>query len=480
MKDLKKFLAFDLGASSGCAIVGLLDGEKLTLDEIHRFPNEYVKVQGSMYWDILRLFLEIKRGLALFAKKYGTGLDGIGIDTWGMDFSLFDKEEALIGNPYHYRDRRTEGVVEKISSVIDRYEIYKTTGCKLARINTISQLYSMVEDNSPQLRMADFLLMMPGTLNYFLTGKRCEEYTVITPTCLYDVRENGLALPFFEKLDIRTAIMPKVVPSGTIIGELLSEVGEEVGLGKVPVIAPACHDSASAAVAIPTTEGKNWAYLSAGTWFNLGVETPAPLINRQAFEYNVDNIGAPGGKFIARIATTGLWIIQKCKDSWEREGESLDYGQMNHLARTASPSPILIDFDADIFVNPADMSGAIVRYCKKVGKRPPESKAAMIRVILESLAVKCKETLRKIENLRENPIENVYIVGGGAQNTFLCQLIANATGKNVTAGPVEATAIGNILMQAIATGCIESITEARRIVKSSFKIQHYYPGESKV
>jgi len=476
METSKKFLAFDLGASNGRVIAGIFQGKELILDEIHRFPNEYVEVRGNIYWDVLRLFFEIKKGLSLFTKKYGADLDGIGIDTWGMDFALFDKNGNLIGNPHHYRDRRTEGIVEEISSLIDEYRIYEATGSQLSSISTISQLYSMVKNNSPQLKIANFFLMMPGTFNYFLTGEKIEEYTAMTPTCLYNIREDAPAISLFEKLNIPTKIVPTIIKPGTIIGDLLSKIREEVGLGKVPVIAPASHDSASAAVAVPANGSENWAYLSAGTWFNFGIETPTPIINRKSYEFNIDNMGAAFGKFIARIAITGLWVIQKCKESWDKQGEVLDYKQMTRLAESAKPPATLIDVEDEIFINPPDMPKAIIQYCKKADKKISKDKGAIVRIVLESLAVKCKEIVEKIESLKKEPIETLYVVGGGAQNKFLNQLIANVTRKTVVAGPVEATAVGNIVVQAIGTGYINSISEARGIIRSSFEIQEYYPG----
>ncbi len=475
MNGPKKFLAFDIGASGGRAVVGIFDEGRLILDEIHRFPNEYVEVHGSIHWDILGLFLEIKRGLALSAKKYGADLDGIGVDAWALDFALFDKKGDLIGNPHHYRDRRTKGITEEISSLIDRYEIYTISGCQLTPMSTISQLYSMIKDDSSQLRIADYFLMMPGMINYFLTGERVEEYTIMTPTCLYDIREDGPATSFLKKLNIPIRIMPKVIRPGTIIGQLLPEIREEVGLGKVPVVAPAAHDTASAAIAVPATSTENWAFLSSGTWFVLGIETPKPITTRKSYELDIDNTGTAGGKFIARANATGLWIIQKCREFWRRQGKTLDYEQVTELAESARPSRVFIDFDDEVFLNPVDMPRAIIEYCTRTGQRIPEDKGTMIRMVLESLALKCKEMLKKIESVTEKSTEILYLIGGGTQNKLLNQLVATATERTIITGPTEAAAIGNIAMQSIGTGHLRSIDEARHVIRSSFQAQVYYP-----
>jgi sugar (pentulose or hexulose) kinase len=431
--------------------------------------------QNSIHWDVLRLFFEIKKGLSLFVKKYGDNLDGIGIDTWGLDFGLFDKDGHLLGNPYHYRDKRTEGIVEEVADIIDPYRIYEITGMRLEPIITLCQLYSMVKSDSSLLETAEFLLMMPGIFNYFLTGEKLEEYTILSPSCLYDIREDAFATEFLRKLSIPEKLMPRVIKPGTITGNLLPEVSKEVGLGKVPVVAPACHDTASAVVAVPAVDKTNWAFISSGTWSVVGIETPEPLIDKESFHSNIVNEGTAGRKFIAVSNISGLWIIQECRKAWQRQGETLDWPHMIRLAGFAKPSTAFIDTDDKAFVNPPDMPGAIIEYCRKTNQKVSEDKGTIIRIALESLALKYKKTLEKIEKLKGESVEVLHIVGGGTQNKFLNQLTADATGKTVLAGPIEATAIGNIVMQAIGTGYLKSIDEARRIIRSSFEIETYCP-----
>lgn len=469
----KKFLAFDLGASNGRAVVGIFNKGRLTLDEIHRFPNEYITIHGSIYWDILRLFNEIKRGLALYVKKYGPDLNGVGIDTWGVDFALLDRNGNLIGNPYTYRDKRTQGVVEEITRLIDKYQIYKTTGAQLVPISTLCQLYSLAKNNFQQLETAVKLLMMPGILNYFLTGEKFDEYTIFTPTCLYDIKKNDLSRTFLDKLNIPVKIMPQIVEPGTVIGTILPAILEEVGLRNVSVIAPATHDTASATVAVPAVYGEDWAFLSSGTWSVLGIENTQPLLSPESYELNITNAGTAGKKFISVINVTGLWLLEESKKKWHKQGKELNYSQMIGLAQKANSATAFINPDDNIFLNPINMPEAIIEYCRKTGQKVPEDKGTIIRVIFESLALKYKENLDKIEKLTGKKIKFLHIVGGGAQNKFLNQLIADITGKTVTAGPVEATAIGNIIMQAVAMGDINSINEARKIVNESFRIEIY-------
>ena len=475
METSRKFLSFDLGASGGRAVAGIFRDGKLELEEVHRFPNEPVKVHQSIYWDVLGLFSEIKKGLALFTKRYGKSLDGIGVDTWGVDFGLFDKDGRLLENPHHYRDRRTEGIEKEIAGIIGPYQVYQSTGMTLVPISTLCQLYSLVKDHSPILEIADYLLMMPGIFNFFLTGEKAEEYTVITPSCLYDINENAFASRFLDKLRIPLRIMPRVVEAGTVVGNLLPEISQEVGLGRVPVIAPACHDTASASVAVPAVENDSWAFISSGTWSVVGIEVSTPIINRESFRFGLVNEGAAGGKFIAVSNITGLWILQECKRIWEKEGEKLDWPAIVRLGETAEPFTAFIDPDDRAFVHPPDMPRAIIEYCRNTGQKMPKDRGTIIRIALESLALKYRDTLRKIERLQGKPIKVIHIVGGGTQNKLLNQLTADATGKTVLAGPVEATAIGNIVMQAIGAGYLRSVEEAREIIKSSFEIETYYP-----
>lgn len=475
MKTTKKYLAFDLGASGGRAVAGTFRDGILALEEIHRFPNDPLEVNGSVRWDVTRLFSEIKKGLAVFSKKYGRSLDGIGLDTWGVDFGLFDKGGNLLENPHHYRDKRTEGMVDDIAGKIDPYRFYETTGMLLSPILTLCQLYSMVKSRSPLLEKAESLLMMPGIFNYFLTGEKAEEYTIFSASGLYDARKNARADEFLKRLSIPGKIMPRLVKPGTIVGKLSPEISEEAGLGDVPVVAPACHDTASAAAAVPASNKNNWAFISSGTWSVVGIETGEPIINKKSFQHNICNEGAVAGKMIAVANITGLWIVQQCKKAWNNAGQKWDWPGMIKKAQSAQPFTAFIDPDHKAFGNPPDMPGAIREYCKNTGQKVPEDEGTVIRIALESLALKYKKALEQIESLQGKAIDVLNIVGGGTRNKLLNQLTADATGKTVLAGPVEATAIGNIMMQAIGTGYIKSIDEARGIIRSSFEIETYSP-----
>ena len=475
MKASRKFLAFDIGASNGKTLLGKFDGETLNCEEIHHFLNEPVRLHDNLYWDILKLFAEVKKGLGLSAKKYGGDLSGIGIDTWGVDFGLLDGKGELIGNPYHYRDKRTEGMVEEINKILGGYEIYKTTGVRLVPINTICQLYSMVRHNSPQLKIADALLMIPCLLNYFLSGEALQEDSIITTTGLYDIHENTLTEDFFRKLGIPVGIMGKIVEPGTIIGNLKTGVREETGLGAVLITLPATHDTASAVVSIPADGKREWAFLSCGTWSVLGTETEKPVTTKKGYELNITNAATAEGKYMARTNITGLWLVQECKRIWDKKGENLSYPDLVNLARKAQPFFSFIDVDDRAFVNPPNMPRAIISYCRNTGQRPPQDKAGIIRLVLESMAFKYKTVLRNLERLTGKRFEILHLVGGGAQNQLLCQFTANALGVPVLAGPYEATALGNILMQMKAIGTIDSVSQGRAILRKSVNLVEYTP-----
>lgn len=478
MKKTKEFLAFDIGASNGKAILGRFNGRTLSCEEVHRFLNEPVALHGSLYWDILKLFAEVKKGLGLYAKKHGGGLSSVGIDTWGVDFGLLDRRGELIGNPYHYRDRRTEGMVEEITGKLGGYEMYSTTGARLAPIDTICQLYSMVRHSSPQLEIAETFLMIPCLLNYFLSGKKIQEHANMTTTGLYDIHRNTPAKDFFRKLGIPAGIMGKVAEPGTIVGNLKTDIREETGFGVVPVAAPATHDTASAVVSIPAEEKRKWAFLSCGTWSVIGVETKKPITTRKSYELNMVNATTAEGKYMPRINITGLWIIQECKRIWDKKGTILGYPDLVNLARKARPFSSFIDVDDRAFVNPVNMPETIIAYCRNTGQRPPEDKASIVRLVLESIAFKYKTVLKNLERLTGEKFEVLHMVGGGAQNQLLCQFTAAALGIRVIAGPYEATALGNILMQMKATGTIDSVSQGRAILRRSVNLIEYKPEDT--
>jgi len=477
MGKTSNYLAFDLGAESGRAVVGRFDGNKLELSTAHRFPNGPVKVLGSLYWDLLRLFSELKQGLALYRRQYGPDLDGIGLDTWGVDSALLGRNDALLGNPHHYRDPRTEGMLKAAFARVSREEIFQRTGIQFMEINSLYQLLSMRLSDDPILEKAEALLMMPDLFNFWLTGVKACEFSDATTTQFYDPRQRDWARSLLEKLGLPTHILQPVVQPGTVLGPLLSEIGEEAGLEEVPVIAPACHDTGSAVAAVPA-KGEGFAYISSGTWSLMGVESPEPVISKDSLAFNFTNEGGVCGTFRLLKNIMGLWLVQECRRTWAQEGEELSYGEIAELAAKAPAFGPLVEPDSHDFLRPGDMPSRIRAFCARTGQKVPETKGEIIRSALESLALKYRWVLEKLEIMQGRSLQTIHIVGGGSQNQLLCQLAADATQRLVIAGPIEATAAGNILMQAIARGHIASLAEGREVVRRSFESATYEPGSA--
>ena len=476
MHETQQFLAIDFGAESGRGVLGKFNGELLALEEIHRFPNGGVRVMDSLHWDALQLWSEIKRTLSICARER-VNLTSLGVDTWGVDFALLGKDDALLGNPYHYRDSRTDGMLAEAFRRIPREEIFKRSGTQFLQINTLYQLLSMVLLKSPLLEVADTFLMMPDLFNFWLTGRKACEFTDATTTQFYDPLQYGWSKEILDGLELPTEIFPEIVPPGTQFGALLSTVANDVGLPKIPVIAPACHDTGSAVAAVPA-RGENWAYISSGTWSLMGIEVPEPIITDQALELNFTNEGGIENTFRFLKNIMGLWLVQACRRTWAQAGDDMSYDQITQMAANATPFAALIDPDDANFLPAGDMPSRIVDYCKRSGQTIPSDKGRIIRCALESLALKYRWVLEKLESVWGKPINVLHIVGGGAQNKMLCQITADATGTPVVAGPIEATAIGNILVQAVAIGAVNSISDAREIVRRSFEVVVYEPQDS--
>jgi len=480
----KRFLAFDLGAESGRAVVGLLtgpgarhrEGDRLRLEEVHRFPNAPVRVLDSLHWDVLRLYAEMKRGLRMCVQEFGSDLASIGLDTWGVDFALLDCDDRLIGNPYHYRDPRTDGLMEEAFRRVPREEIFERTGIQFMQLNTLYQLLSMALSHSAELQSAHRLLMIPDLLNFWLTGRKVCEFTEATTSQFYDPRAGDWARDMLERLSIPTHILGQIVPPGTVLGPLLPSVAEEVGLSDVPVIAPACHDTGSAVAAVPF-ESAGGCYLSSGTWSLMGVEVTEPVITPRSLEYNFTNEGGVCSTFRLLKNIMGLWLVQECRRVWAQEAEGYSYDDLTWMAEQAAPFVALLNPDDPAFLHPADMPAEIRAFCTRTGQPVPEDKGAMVRCVLESLALTYRSTLEKLEAMLGCELEVIHIVGGGSRNGLLSQFTADATQRPVLAGPVEATAIGNVLMQALALGEFASLQEARAVVRGSFEVVHYQPGD---
>lgn len=474
------YLAFDLGAESGRAILGSLTKGRLKLEVLHRFTNQAVLLPDGLHWDILYQFSEMKNGLSLYRQKFGRELAGVSCDSWGVDFGLLDATDSLVSNPYHYRDHRTDGIMEKMFQKIPPYGVYQETGSQFLPFNTIEQLYAMVLSGSPFLSVSKTLLMMADLFHFFFSGARVQEFTLATTTQLYNPVSGTWAKSLFEKLNIPLGIMPEVVSPATVIGNLRKKVAEEVGLPELPVIAGANHDTAAAVVACPARKGERFAYLSSGTWSLLGVELPEPLISKPAMEAGFTNEGgvAKTIRFLHNI--TGLWILQQCRQKWLKEsGEKIEYGALVELAESAPSFLAIINPDDPSFLAPDDMEQAIVRFCQKTRQKAPKAKAEFVRIILESLALRYNQVLQNINRLfpDKEKVDVLYIMGGGSQNRLLNQFTADAVGLPVVAGPVEATAAGNVLAQALATGELASLAEGREIIRNSFSLTTYVPKD---
>jgi rhamnulokinase len=466
--------AFDLGAESGRLILGELNKRNLTIKEIRRFPNIQTNISGHCYWDILKLFEEIKHSLKLYSAQFLGNIESIAFDTWGVDFALLDSHGNIMELPYSYRDIRTKGIMEEFFSFIPRKRVYRLTGIQLLPFNTLFQLFAMVRGNSPHLSAIHDLLFIPDFLNYLLSGIKKTEFTFATTSQLYNPKKNDWDSELFNALGIRKTIMQEIVRPGTVLGEVSPDICQETGLNRLKLIATASHDTASAVVAIPAT-GKDWAYISSGTWSLMGVESKEPVLNDNAYQFNFTNEGGVEGTFRFLKNIMGLWLIQQCKKAWESENYQYDYNELAKLAYATPPFKALINPDKIEFLNPPDMPEAIRIFCKETVQAIPSSPGEITRCVLESLALQYKLVLSQLRETYSKPINKIHIVGGGAQNKLLCQFTANATGLPVLAGPVEATAIGNIMVQAKALGYVKSLTEIRKIIRESFNPVCYNP-----
>lgn len=473
-----KFLAVDFGAETGRAIVGILEEDRISLEEVHRFPNVQTRIDGHLHWDIHYLFAELKKGLSLAVQKGHGDIESIGIDTWGVDFGLIDRKGEVIGSPFAYRDSRTNGMMERAFDMIPREEIYSSTGIQFMQINTLFQLYNVALNDTQTLDNCDTLLFMPDLFNYFLTGKKVSEYTIASTSQLLNARTQRWDETLFSKLGLPIHIMAPIVHPCTIIGKLRREIADEVGLNKgVDIIAVGCHDTASAVAAVPSS-GNDWAFLSSGTWSLLGVESDQPLINEESLRYNFTNEGGIGASFRFLRNVMGLWLLQETRRSWQKQGKSYSYATLATMAATSPPFRSIINPDDDSFLNPPDMPQAIQAFCKRTGQLVPEREGEFVRCIFESLAFKFKIVLERICSITKRNIRTLHVVGGGSHSDLLNQCTADACGICVSAGPVEATALGNVLVQAIAKGKVQSLQKGREIVARSFPLKSYQPQNS--
>lgn len=468
-------LALDLGASSGKAVAGRFDGQRLEVHDIHRFPNEPVRAGGRLYWDILRLLHEIKTGIDA-ANRAGLGaIASLAIDSWGLDFGLLDRRGELIGNPAHYRDEQTLGAMDEALRVVSREEIFHRTGIQFLPFNSLYQLVAMKRLGSPALEQAATLLMIPDLLRYFLTGEATSELSNASTTQFLGLRSDHWDRALLEQLGLPTGMLTPIVSPATAAGRLRDDVAAEIGGERIPVMAVASHDTASAVAAVPASGP--FAYLSCGTWSLLGTELDSPIANEQALAMNATNERGIGGTYRLLKNIMGLWLVEGCRRAWERDGSWPGYEAMAVEIASAPPFRAVIDPDDPRFLNPLDMPSAIAAFLRESGQPVLESPGAILRCVLESLAFAYRLVLERTERLAGQRFDGLHVVGGGTRNATLMQFTANAIGRPVWAGPTEATAIGNLLGQLMAAGQIGKLTEGRAVVRASFPIETYEPTD---
>jgi rhamnulokinase len=473
MAATTKILAFDLGAESGRGLVGAFDGERLGLDVVHRFANGAVQTLDTLHWDVLRLWSEMLAGLRKAGAEH-RDLASVGIDTWGVDFALLGRGGALLGNPRHYRDPHTEGTMEAAFELVPRAEIFRQTGIQFMRFNSLFQLLALKRDRSPLLDAAETMLFIPDLFHYWLTGIKANEYTDASTSQLIDAHTRGWSIDLVRRFGFPDRILGTLVPPGTVLGPLRPSVATQVGVAGVPVIAPATHDTAAAVAAVPAS-GDSWAYISSGTWSLMGVETRQPLTDDRALRVNFTNEGGVGGTIRLLKNIMGLWLVQECRRAWQHAGKDYSYEELMRRAESARPFLSVVDPDDATFLLPASMPAAIADCCRKTRQEVPEEPGAVVRCALEALALRYRYVLERLEELVGKRLGAIHVVGGGSQNTLLCQLTADACNRPVVAGPVEATAIGNVLVQMIGLRMIGSLAEGRAIVRRSFDVKTYEP-----
>lgn len=470
------YIACDLGAESGRVMLGALADGKLTLEEIHRFTNGPVRVNGTLRWDVLRIFDELKTGLRKVAAR-GIKVESISADSWGVDYVWLRDNEPLLTVPYHYRDRRTDGGFERAFAVVPREEIFAESGIQFMTLNTLYQLRADAQQRPWLFKAADRFLTMGDYFNYLFSGVAKVDASLASTTQLYNPRKKKWSRPLLKKLGLPKKLFPEVVPSGTVLGPMLPALAEETGLNGVQVVATCSHDTGAAVAAVPGA-GKDWAYLSSGTWSLLGIETKKPIINEKSLAYNWTNEVGYGNsiRFLKNIV--GLWIVQECRRAWAKEGREYDYAELVRLAGAAAPLRTLIDPADPRFGKPDNMPQKIADFCRETGQTPPQTPGETIRCVLESLALFYRKTLEQVEEMTGQKVKVLHVVGGGCKNQLLNQFAADAIGRTVLAGPVECTAIGNVLIQALALGHLPSLAALRDVVRQSFALQTYQPQDA--
>jgi rhamnulokinase len=476
--SIRTYLAIDLGAESGRVMAGLWNGKTLRLEEVHRFPNGPVYIANSLRWDVLRLWTEIQNGVALAAKKYGRRIVSIGADTWGVDYVLLNRQGEMLGQPYHYRDGRTIGMMEKTFRKVARAEIFAQTGLQFMQLNTLFQLLAAKQHSPDLFDQAGSLLFMPDFVHWALCGSRVAEFTIASTSQCLNPATGHWAADLLKKLELPTHIFPKIVAPGTTLDRLRPGLAERLGLHRVSVVAPPSHDTASAVAGVPTanTGKSNWAYLSSGTWSLMGVEVRKPSLSPRTLTLNLTNEGGVDGTYRLLKNIMGLWLVQQCKRAFDAHGRTYEYPELAKMATKAAPLRSLVNPDDPRFLNPPDMPTALQAFCRSTRQPIPRSEGELVRCAYESLALKYRQVLGWLEKLAGNRIEVIHIVGGGSKSELLNQFTADACQRPVVAGPVEATALGNLLVQVRASGEFSSLAELRRISRASSQVRTFEPG----
>lgn len=470
---MKKMLAFDFGASSGRALLGTIENGKLTTKEMHRFSNDPVEAAGVFQWDILRLFFEIKQGILNCVNNGEKDIDSIGIDTWGVDVGFLDDKGRLLANPVHYRDSVTDAYPEKAFSVLSKEEIYNKTGIQFCKFNTLFQLHAFDKCDYIPYKQADKMLFIPDLLNYLLTGVKKAEYTIASTSMLLDPAKRDWSEEILNSFEINPEILCDIVKPGTIIGKLTKELADELGCGEIPIVAVASHDTASAVVSVPA-KGDDYVYISCGTWSLLGLEIKEPILSDMDFT----NEGGTEGNIRYLKNIMGLWLVQECKRHWDRRGEGKSFAELEILARAEKPFQSFVDPDEERFMAPKGMPDKIAEFCRETNQTVPENQGQIVRCIMQSLAFKYRYAIEGLEKTTGKKITAVNMVGGGIKDKMLCQFTANATGRKVMTGPVEATGYGNLMMQAYALGEVKDLNEIREVIRNSEDITTYVPEDT--
>ncbi len=479
MVEEKKYIGFDFGAESGRCVVAILNKDHLELNEVYRFPTHNYKDETGSHWNTKAIFNEIVTGLVKAGNKFGSHFESIGVDTWGVDYALIDEKNELLHDPFHYRDDRTDNIMEEAFTIVSKEQIYSIAGIQFMQFNTLFQLLADMKNNPSKLSNATMMLLMPDYLNFLLTGVKSAEYTIASTTSLIDPSVRDWAWELVEAFGIPKNIFAEIVESGTRLGTLLSDIANQVGLNAdIPVIASAGHDTASAVVSVPADDD-NWAFLSSGTWSLMGVEIKDPILNKDALKYNFTNEGGFENtiRFLKNII--GLWPIQECRRYWKSKGNEYSYQYLTDMALEAGRSKRWIDLNDKRFLKAGDMPLKINAFLEETNQKTTDNIGETIRIVLESLAFNYKKTFERIEKITNKKIDKLHAVGGGIQNELLIQLTADALGIDVIAGPIEGTIVGNIGVQAIATNAVDDLTEWRKVVRNSFSPKVYKPKNTR-